>query len=76
MVLFGTNPIVVTNVHDLRIAGRLIEPVAPAFEGVRGVLEEEKTKNEVFVLGRLDDSAHRVGRLEKPMAPLVRGRFR
>jgi hypothetical protein len=43
-VLLGTNPIVVAKVRDLRIAGRLTEPGATAFEGVRDVLEEEKTQ--------------------------------
>jgi hypothetical protein len=68
MVLIGTNPIVLTKVHDLRMAGRLIEPVAPALEGVRSVLKEEKTEYEVFVLGRIDASAHPVGDLDEPMA--------
>jgi len=44
-VLFGTNPIVVAKVRDLRIAGRLTEPGASAFEGVSDVLEEEKTQD-------------------------------
>lgn len=39
--LFGTNPTLVAKVRDLRIAGRLTEPGAPAFEGVRDALEEE-----------------------------------
>jgi hypothetical protein len=45
-VPFGTNRIVVAKVHDLRIAGRLTKPGAPAFEGVRDVLEEEKARKD------------------------------
>ena len=59
-MLFDTNPIVVAKVHDLQIAGRQTELGAPAFEGVRDLLEEEKTVNKVLVLGQLDASANPV----------------
>ena len=70
-VLLGTNPIVVAKVRDLRTAGRMTEPCASAFEGVRDVLEEGKTQHIMAALGRLTPESGSLS-LSRPAKTSVR----